>query len=90
MNRFHLEGRNSGGYSSTREIEFDGDIKEFRKPEPTGNYPLMTELWYSYTYSDGRVIEDQGDLLQQIINECNWNEAFSTQTITKLPVATKS
>lgn len=84
MTKYHLVGRNSGGYRSTRDIDSDGEIEKFEKPEPTGNFPLMTQLWYRYSYSDGRVVEDQGELLQEIINECSWNEAFSTQTISRV------
>lgn len=78
MTKYNLQGYNSAGYKDTREIEFDGEIEKFYKPEPSGNFPLMKELWYRYVYNDGRIVEDRGELLQQVINEYSWNESFST------------
>ncbi|UFH58128.1 hypothetical protein [Sulfurovum mangrovi] len=83
MTKYYLKGYNSGGYSDTREIEFDGEIEKFYKPEPTGNFPLMKEPWYRYVYNDGRIVEDKGEILQQIINEYSWNETFATYEITR-------
>ena len=84
MTRYHLDGYNSGGYRDSRDIAFDGEIEKFEKPEPTGNFPLMTELWFRYLYRDGRVVEDRGELLQRIIDEYSWHESFSTYAITKV------
>ncbi len=81
MPKFLLRGYNSGGYRDRREIEFDGEIEKFYKPERSGEFPLMEELWYRYTYSDGRVVEDEGELLDALIREFSWNESFCATEI---------
>lgn len=81
MNKYRLEGYNSGGYRSSREIDFDGVIEIYETTDPNCEFPLLKELWYRYTYSDGRVVEDKGELLQELINNSYWHEIFTTQRI---------
>lgn len=81
MNKYRLEGYNSGGYSSTREIEFDGVIEMYETADPNCEFPLLKELWYRYIYNDGRIVEDKGELLQELINKSCWCEIFTTQRI---------
>ena len=77
MKVFILEGYNSGGYHSFREVEFDGDL-EYVSYYEEGVEPPKIVRYIKGTYPDGRVVHEDNEFLQKLLDEQSYIESFLT------------
>lgn len=81
MVKYKLEGYNSGGYKSSREIIFEGKIEKLWKQD--SKHPNNEQLvsYYKVTHPNGRVTEEDNEFLQNILNRQSYIESFSVTEI---------
>lgn len=83
MNVFRLEGYNSGGYRSFREVKFDGDLEHVSYYKEDSEPPKLVR-YIKVTYPDGSVVHEDNDFLQKLLDEQSYIESFLTIGIEEL------
>ena len=83
MKVFRLEGYNSGGYHSFRELKFDGNLEYIAYYEEDSEPPKLVR-YIKVTYPDGTVVHKDNEFLQKLLNEQSYIESFLTIGIEEL------
>jgi len=82
MNKFRVEGYNSGGYHAYRELEFDGDLEYCYYYDARDDYSFVSYI--KVTFPDGSVTHKDRDFIQKLLDEQSYIESFLTTGIEKI------
>lgn len=69
---FRLEGYNSGGYKSEREVYFNGNLEYIHYYDDDNKVIKYIKV----THADGSVTQEDNDFLQKLLDEQSYKEGF--------------
>jgi len=84
MPRYRLEGYNSGGYHSFRDVEFDGKLEYIHYYDELDKDIPKTIKYIQVTHPDGTVTHEDNEFLQKLLDEQSYIESFLTVGIEEL------
>lgn len=74
MPRYKLEGYNSGGYRSFREVEFEGKLEYVNYYDAED--PMKRIQYIEVTHPDGSVTQEDDDFIQALLDAQSYIESF--------------
>ncbi len=84
MPTYRLEGYNSGGYHSYRDVQFDGKLEYVHYYEELEKDLPKTVQYIKVTHPDGTITHEDNEFLQKLLNEQSYIEDFLTVDIKEL------
>lgn len=74
MKKYKLEGYNSGGYLSFREVDFNGTLEYVHYY----NDEMKRIHYIKVTHSDGSITQEDNEFLQKLLDQQSHRESFLT------------